>query len=118
MKSSDGERGQSFVITDEEIRQQRRGEVGGRGEEKTGAGNDDEAFFENAFELFMTARAVVVAHDRRGSHGVTDENRFKEEGDVHDYAESGDAVCPGDGDELIVVDHGNEGHGNICQEFR
>ena len=41
-------------------------------------------------------------------HGVADENRFEEECHIHDHAEGGDPVRSGDGDQLVIVEHGNE----------
>ena len=94
------------------------GEVCGDGEEKAGTGNDGEALSENALQFIIAAGAVIVAYDRCGPHGVADENRFKEECHIHNHAEGGDPVRSGDGDQLIIVEHGNEGHGNICEQFR
>ena len=85
---------------------------------KTGTGNDGEALSENAPQFIIAAGAVIVAYDRRGPHGVADENRFKEECHIHNHAEGGDPVRSGDGDQLIIVEHGNKGHGNICEQFR
>ena len=95
----------------------RGGKVCGGDEEKASTGNDGEALSENVLQFIIAAGAVIVAYDRRGPHGVTDENRFEEECHIHDHAEGGDPVRSGDGDQLVIVEHGNEGHGNICQKL-
>ena len=93
------------------------GEVCGGREEKTSTGNDCEALSENAPQFIIAAGTVIVAYDGRGSHGIADVNRFKKECHIHDHAEGGDPVRSGDGDQLVIVEHGNEGHGNICQKL-
>ena len=93
------------------------GEVCGGREEKTGTGNDGEALSENAPQFIIATGTIIVAYDRSGSHGVADVNRFEEECHIHNHAEGSDTVCSGDGDKLIIVEHGNEGHGNVCQKL-
>ena len=59
----------------------------------------------------------MVRDDRRGAHRITDVDRHKEEGDVLDDTVGGNAVFPDVSHQLTVIEHVDEGHGDVRHEL-
>ena len=67
-----------------------------------------QAFFEQAPELRVVLRAVVIADDRRDRDGVAKEKGHEDEADIHENAVGADAVFLRDGHETDVVEDADE----------
>lgn len=96
------------VVADENVgdgpgEQDGRGSHGKAREERNG-----QAFFEQALELRVVLRAVVIADDRRDRDGVAKEKGHEDEADIHQNAVGADAVFLRDGHETDVVEYADE----------
>ncbi len=76
----------------------------GKQYEKDAPGTDQsQAFFEQIFQLHMISGSVMVADDRRTADGVAEEDRQKDEVDIHDRAVRCDTVLSGKFHKLDIV---------------
>lgn len=82
-------------------------------------GDDDEAvaFLPQALQFTVILRAVVVADHGSGADGVADEDRHKDHAHVHQNAVRGNAVLALIADELDVVEHSHQRHGDVAHQL-
>ena len=89
---------------------------GGGGPTRGNRHNKD-GFPQQALEFFPVLRTVVVADDRRGTHGIADEDSLKDHADVHQYAIGGNAVLSGVLHQLDIIQHTDQRHGDIAHQL-
>ena len=100
---------QPFVIAHEDPGKGFRAQPG---QHEHGHACDDietDAFAQHVFQLVLVARAVMIAHHRRGADGITDEDRHENELHVHKHAVYRHSVFPGKPQQLIIVHHPHQG---------
>ena len=65
----------------------------------------------------MILGPVVKAHHRRRAHAVADEQGLKNHAHIHQHPIGGNSILPGIVQQLDVVEHIHQGHGDVAQQF-
>ena len=96
------------VVADENVGDGPGKQNGGSCHGKAREERNGQAFFEQALELRVVLRAVVIADDRRDRDGVAKEKGHEDEADIHQNTVGADAVFLRDGHETDVVEYADE----------
>ena len=96
------------VVADENVGDGPGKQNGGGCHGKAREERDGQALFEEALELRVVLRAVVIADDRRDRDGIAKEKGHEDEAHIHQNAVSADAVFLRDGHETDVVEYADE----------
>lgn len=103
-----GDIAQLCIVADEKMRDGACQQNGRGRHQKARDGRKAETFSQEAPELRVVLRAVVIANDGRNGDGVAKEKRHKNEVDVHDDAVGAHAVLPCDCHELHIVEYAHK----------
>ena len=106
------------VVAHEDARQRPGQELRRHRQHQGEAQQQHQAFFQHVAQLFVILGTVVEADDGGGADGEADEHGDEDEVDVHDDTVGGNAVLPGEGHELDVVEHGDQTHGKVAHQLR
>lgn len=104
---------QPGIVTDEDTHQRAGEDLRQHRENDAGSAHEKQAFFEQVFQLRMVLCAVMVADDGRAADRVAEEDRHKDEVDIHDDTIGRDAVLPRELHQLEVIKDVDDGHRKV-----
>ena len=80
--------------------------------------NDDSALFQQTFQFVMILCTKMITNDRCRSNRISNECGKENHIDVHQYTVSGNAILACIFHQLHIVQHTDNGHGNIAHQLR